>query len=398
MDLEKFQVTTMLMTEVDLLPRFMKHLSWATEIDLATAWAASHEGLRALQRQRPSPKVRAVVGLWGNLTDPLALGTLAKIGQLRGPDTGRHFHPKVFIFRGGGKSVAWIGSANFTSGGFEMNDEAVFETSETKSVQDWFDNLWEHTDPLDDDAIKAYAESRKHNPPPPVPRSRKTPDLNPLQLFEEAEDWPSYVEALEQCDGWWSNHYSWSVLGEQNSWRETAEVLHDVVTQLDWDAHDQYDRLRLLGLTPGETWALYGRMRPAARNTVFGADLEAIQGIVRRAAAAADVAFPQLAFDSYRALHDIDGVGPGIATRLLTLARPDRFVSVNGASKDGLAASFDLAPSTLGHPSSYERLLTAIYDQDWYRNPAPRNAHERSISRMRCALLDSFVYDPEGAN
>ena len=388
----------MLITEDDILLRFREHLSWATEIDLATAWATSHEGLRALQRHQPCPRVRAVVGLWGNLTDPLALRTLATIGRLRGPDTGRHFHPKVFIFRGGGKSVAWIGSANFTSGGFGMNDEAVFETSDTESVQNWFDDLWKRTDPLDDDAINAYADSRKHHPPPPAPRSRKAPDLSPLQLLDGVGDWPSYVEALEQCDCWWSNHHPWSVLGGQNSWRETAEVLHDVVAQPDWAELDQYDRLRLLGLTTGETWALFGRMRPTARNTVFGADLEAIQGIVLRAATATDNAFPQLAFDSYRALRDIDGVGRGIATRLLTLARPDRFVSVNGASKDGLSASFGLARSTLGNPSNYERLLTAIYDQDWYRNPAPRNAREHDISRMRSALLDSFVYDPKGGD
>ena len=387
----------MLITEEEVLPRFIEHLSWAAEIDLATAWATSHDGLRALQRQRPSPEVRAIVGRWGNLTDPFALRTLAKIGQLRGPDAGRHFHPKVFIFRGGGKSVAWIGSANFTSGGFGMNDEAVFETSDTESVQDWFDDLWEHTDPLDADAIKAYADARKNNPPTPAPRPRKTLDLDPLQLLEGVSDWQSYVAALEQCDGWWSNRHSWSVLGEQSSWRETAEVLHDVVAQPDWDDLDQYDRLRLLGLTPGEDWALFGRMRPAALNTVFGADLEAIQDIVLAVVAAADHAFPQLAFDSYRALRDIDGVGPGIATRLLTLARPDRFVSVNGASTNGLAASFGLARFTLGNPSNYARLLTAIYDQDWYRNPAPRNARERAISRIRAALLDSFVYDTEAA-
>ena len=63
----------------------------------------------------------------------------------------------------------------------------------------------------------------------------------------------------------------------------------------------------------------------------------------------------------------------------------------------GLASSFGLARSTLGNPSNYARLLTAIYDQDWYRNPAPRNARERAISRIRAALLDSFVYDTKGA-
>ena len=384
----------MLITEEKILSYFPKHLSWATEIDLATAWATSHEGLRALQRQRPPPDIRAIVGLWGNLTDPVALRTLARIGQLRGPNTGQRFHPKVFIFRGDSKSVAWIGSANFTAGGFEMNNEAVFETSDTVSVQNWFDDLWEHTAPIDAAAIDAYAESRKNNPPSPELRpTPNTRDLDPPGLLREVTNWQSYVKALEQCDGWWwSNHHSWSVLGEHSSWRETAEILHDVVAQPDWDELEQYDRLRLLGLTRDGHWGLFGRMRWAALKTVFGANQQAIQRIVLGVVAAEDSAFPQLAFDAYRELQDIVGIGPGIATRLLTFARPERFVSVNEASKDGLASSFGLAPTTLGNPDNYERLLTAIYDQDWYRNPAPRNARERAISRIRAALLDSFVY------
>ena len=148
-----------------------------------------------------------------------------------------------------------------------MNEEALFETSDTKSVQNWFNDLWDHGDPLDDAAIKAYAQSRKDNPPPrpPRPRPPNTPDLAPLQLLEEVVDWRSYVAALEQCDGWWSNRHSWSVLGEQSSWRETAEVLHDVIAQPDWTELDQYDRLRLLGLIPGKDWALFGPHETSCR-------------------------------------------------------------------------------------------------------------------------------------
>ena len=350
----------MLITDENISPRFLEHLSWATEIDLATAWATSNQGLRALQRQAPLPEVRAVVGLWGNLTDPFALKMLANIGQLCGADAGRRFHPKVFIFRGGGRSVAWVGSANFTSGGFGMNEEAVFETSNTESVQHWFDDLWEHCDPLDDAAIDVYAESRKDNPPPPPPRPPNTPDLTPLQLLEGIGNWRSYIAALEQCDGWWSNRHSWSVLGEQCSWRETVEVLHDVVRHPDWGELDQYDRQRLLGLTRSEGWALLGRMRQTALNTVFGANRETIQNIVLAVVNADDVTFPQLAFESYQALRNVDGVGPGIATRLLTLARPDRFVSLNKASR---AARRNLrtcahhpGPTTELRPSSQRHL------------------------------------------
>ena len=185
------------------------------------------------------------------------------------------------------------------------------------------------------------------------------------------------------------------MLGDQCSWRETVEVLHDVVSHQDWGELDEYDRLRMLGLTPGEDWALLGRMRRAALNTVFGRNQEKIQDTLRGVVNASADAFPQLAFDSYEALWNIDGVGEGIASRLLTLARPDRFVSLNNPSRGGLVESFGLAPSTLGQPRNYSRLLTAIYNQRWCSEPTPRSARERRISRMRTALLDCFVYDEQ---
>ena len=379
----------MLITDENILRRFSEHLSWATEIDLATAWATSNAGLRALQRRASSLEVRAVVGLWGNLTEPLALKILASMGQLRAADASRRFHPKVFVFRGAGRSVAWVGSANFTSGGFGMNEEALLETSNTASVQNWFDDLWEYCDPFDEVAIDDYAESRRTNPPPPSPPRSPDTFVTPMQLLEGVQGWRSYVTALHRSDGWWSNRRSWSVLGEQCSWRETVEVLHDVIRQEDWGELGEYDRRRLLGLTRGEDWALLGRMRPPALNTVFGANREAIQNIVHAVAAAKDDAFPQLAFESYEALWATNGVGEGIATRLLTLARPDRFVSLNRALRVGLANFSDLARTTLGKPKNYGRLLETIYNRDWYSEPAPRNARERTISWMRTALLDS---------
>ncbi len=137
----------MLITYENMLECFSQNLEWATEIDLATAWATPNQGLCALRRQSPRPKVRAIVGLSGNITDPKVLRELANIGELRaGPATGerRLFHPKVYIFRGSGRSVGWIGSANFTCPGFGGDErvlgheEALFETSDTKAVECWF--------------------------------------------------------------------------------------------------------------------------------------------------------------------------------------------------------------------------------------------------------------------
>ena len=233
-----------------------------------------------------------------------------------------------------------------------------------------------------------------------MPQSRSPAALNltPLQMLQEVRDWGSYVAALEQCDEWWGDHPGpWSVLGDHRSWRETVEVLHDVVGQQDWGRLGEDDLRRLLGLAYGEeeSWALLGRMRPSALNTVFGANQEKIQDTVLAVIDANSGAFPQLAFEAYETLWKIPGVGEGIATRLLTLARPDRFVSLNGASRNGLAEVFSMAPSTLGRPRNYSRLLTAVYSQQWCSEPTPRNGRERAFASMRTALLDCFVYDEQ---
>ena len=71
------------------------------------------------------------------------------------------------MFRGPDKSVAWIGSANFTHAGFGMNQEALFETRNSQDVEEWFDNLWEQCGSLDECAIGRYAESRLKSSPAP---------------------------------------------------------------------------------------------------------------------------------------------------------------------------------------------------------------------------------------
>ena len=388
----------MLIDQKNILSRFAEHLTWAKKIDIATAWATSNIGLRSLQQLDAPVHLRAIVGLWGNLTDPSTLRALADIGELRLIDAARQFHPKVFLFRGSDRLVAWVGSANFTSGGFGMNEEAVFETTDAQPVATWFNQLWNRCEPLGDLNIDEYAASRRLNPPrqadPPPPPMFTHAEPTPARPLQKVLDWRDYIDALEQRDQWWKHHFGWSVLGELNSWSETIQVLHDVVVYRDWRLLDDHDRRRLLGLTPGEGWALLGRMRAPAMLTVFGDHLTTIQQIVQGAVAEPESAFPAAAVRAYGQLTALDGVGSGIATRLLTLARPDRFVSLNGASKAGLAASFDVAPSTLGQPQSYGRLLKQVYSESWYIDARPINAREETIRWMRAALLDCFVYEP----
>ena len=408
----------MLITRENILDRFSQNLKWATEIDFATAWTTENRGLYALQDRRPGLKVRAIVGLSGNITEPKALRKLADMGdQLRRADERqRLFHPKVYIFRGTDRrgtdrSVAWIGSANFTGRGFGGNEkllgneEVLFETSDTTAVECWFNQLWAQCFPLLKSDINKYEEHRRKNLPRKPSKSWAPAMIEqppPMRLLDEVDDWRSYVTALERCDRWWKRwsrrrhpENPWSVLEKTNSWRSTIKGLNDDV-QRDWRELSDEVQSRLLGLRK-DHWALLGRMRGSAKPIVFSRYGEKIQKAIQLVVAADDGDFPDVAIEAYASLVDLPGVGEGIASRLLVLARPDRFVSVNRKSRVGLAKCFGPnMPTALGVPRNYRKLLERIYGRTWFREPAPQDERGQDIWRMRAALLDCFVYDDTG--
>ncbi|MYC68420.1 MAG: hypothetical protein F4X12_19050 [Acidobacteriia bacterium] len=399
----------MLITRENIVHCFLQNLLWAKEIDLATAWMTPNPGINALRRRPRDVRLRAVVGLADTISDPKALRDLADLGQLRTPKTieeSRRFHPKVYIFRGENKSVAWIGSANFTDSGLGQNEEVLLEVEDTAATDLWFNQLWGRCDLLDESSINHYEGWRKLNSSRPmiVPWSRVTIDLlSPIQLLKKVDSWNSYVVALKECDCWWqrwSGHNAkqqWSVLGYSCSWSETIRRLHSLI-QKNWYLLSTEDQSQLLGLKKNCS-ALLGSMRGPARQAVFVDWREDIEEIVLKVLVAKDEKFPDVAVDSYESLLKCKGVrrrpglGPGIATRLLTLARPDRFVSLNDKSMVGLECFFNFPENALSDPQNYGHLLEKIYNLKWYSDAIPISEQEREIFGMRSALLDSFFYD-----
>ena len=215
------------------------------------------------------------------------------------------------------------------------------------------------------------------------------------------DDWNDYLRTVKQQDEWFQHQstHSLSVLGETESYRHTISALSEVIRR-DWNNLEPQDRQRLLGLTPEKCgWPLLGKMRDSALWQVFmfEANRRRIEAAVRTVAEAPDDdnAFLNVVITAYREICSIYGVGPGIASRLLTLARPDRCVSVNGASQRGLATEFRLAPTTLGHERNYKKLLQCVYQRPWFQAPEPEDPFEREIWSMRAALIDCFVYWPK---
>ncbi len=84
-----------------------------------------------------------------------------------------------------------------------------------------------------------------------------------------------------------------------------------------------------------------------------------------------------------------EGISAGVATRLLTLARPDIFMSVNGRSQQRLAQTSGLTVSQIRESSGYGRLIEWVLQSKWWGAPRPSGTGWDSQRwPYRAALMD----------
>ena len=89
----------------------------------------------------------------------------------------------------------------------------------------------------------------------------------------------------------------------------------------------------------------------------------------------------------------LDGVGIGVATRLMALYAPDCAISVNSNSRPGLEALTNgkVSAADLAAGRDYDRLLAWLQAQRWYGSAEPPGLFEATAWRYRAALIDPFV-------
>ena len=109
-------------------------------------------------------EVQAIIGINDGITCPASVRTLAETFGYESLRIARRipfYHPKLYLFgRPRQRTVAWIGSANFTRHGFGRNIELLLETDEREVVlatEQWFSELWNEQDPDSRGALEEYA-------------------------------------------------------------------------------------------------------------------------------------------------------------------------------------------------------------------------------------------------
>ena len=368
--------------------------------------------------ERGDVKVRAIVGISGNATHPDALKALNETPAVNlriAPKRDRLFHPKLYLFGlcvgGIVERRAWIGSANFTRAGFggqsAANEEVVLEVGpgeRADALADWFQERWDRCrmDSPVLEEIRRYEDDWDRNPPHRQVRRMTSGAVSRRRdLLDDAHrplTLEGYHQALKECEeklrdeGW-----GWEVLDQQG--RSYMRVIRDrrelLLGARSWSKLDTDRKHRLMGSRRKglKWWGLMGRVRPSHIGAVLRHRAR-IQATLKRIEKARDHEFPDIGVDAMRELTDIDYVGHGTATLMLALARPDRLLSLNGASKKGLGALASKSPSTLGKPENYRKLLAWLYEQPWYVDGPPPDGDLARIWDFRAALVDSFVYEP----
>ena len=220
--------------------------------------------------------------------------------------------------------------------------------------------------------------------------------------------WAGYWQALQECDVWWKRSTAgFSIFPPGKSWVGVIRKLRPTMKE-DWSRFDGLHQKRVLGCAPrhDENWALLGNMFGSAIKPVFGdrAIRLSIEATVKEVIAAKESDFLRTATRAYARLTRFSGISTARATRLLTLARPDRCVSLNGGSERVLGTYAARTPTNLADlcflladTNLYGKLLRRIYQQPWFSRPnsgfdCPL---EEEAWSMRVALLDAFIYRPK---
>ena len=84
----------------------------------------------------------------------------------------------------------------------------------------------------------------------------------------------------------------------------------------------------------------------------------------------------------------------GVATRLLTMKRPDLFFCFNGANKEKICAELGL-PKNLNAERYWDEILLRIYDTAWFNSSRPQDTIEQKAWDGRVALIDCIYYEPK---
>jgi HKD family nuclease len=378
-----------------------------SRFDVAVAWAGSNPVVEAMLAANHKLG-KLVIGTHMYQTDPEVLRAFMPHSGARcmAPD-GRLFHPKVYIFETPDGLSAVVGSHNLTGGAFGGKNIEVSVLIEGKADSEVFTSLvsfikssWSSAEEIDEDEfLFAYEAQYRLNKAKrgtlekfnrlkkPKVGAKTSPLLLTWVKFiegvrnDEHHNLDGRLAILEQAGALFSQYSSFASMPvfQRKAIAGTYGTVEPQFEDLEWawfgTMAGQGDFKNLVNESPE-------RLSEAL-------DQIPVEGEVSKEHFDAFA----IAFNSaFEGKSHIGGVPT--ASRLLAMKRPDFFVGVTGANREGICAAFGSAPSTLSLDNYWSRIVTPMQNSPWWCATRPRTALAGRVWDNRAALLDSIYYDP----
>lgn len=329
-----------------------------------------------------------------------------KFARVMPNDAAGTFHPKVYLFMNCERAAAIVGSANFTSGAMNKNNEAaiLLEGAATDDtiigIRAMVNNAWKTGKEIDQEFLDNYRlrhrATARHRRELEKQRKNVKPDDHAANKALRMWTWDQYASEVRRGRFHFFD-------GRLSLLKEARELF---ATMNSFSDMGDDERRAIAGLlSKGQTirdggideWGWFGSMkgqgdftsRINANNQYFSDALDAIPSN-------GEVWKEQ--FDEYVKLFGkaFEGAshkgGVPTASRLLTMKRPDMFVCVNSENRTKLGGDLGFAPTTLTFDKYWNDVIIPITESNWWQATRP-SGRDGQLWDGRAAMLDSIYYE-----
>jgi len=377
-------------------------------ISFATAWASTgHEAFRLLLEYQEKIQ-HSTIGLHFYQTDPEVLAQLQHnknvrfISQMDGV-----FHPKLYLFWNTPTDWALLsGSANFTNGAFNGKNQETMLLTKGESTDffqeisrflknDCFDNAVEIGDEQIEHYRTLYHQRQKHihTLSNYYPTGNKHSEMGKSILSTNilTYSWDKYFKIIQQ--------------DKNQLFKDRLDLLDYVKEFFQNNANflsiDSENRKLISGLpnnAKGSQELDYGLFGSTKSDRKFYKKINTGNPKIAQAIDLIPLIGEVIKHDflEYNRIFQQAGYkNPiGVATRLLTMKRPDLFFCFNGANKEKICAELGL-PKNLNAERYWDEILLRIYDTAWFNSSRPQDTIEQKAWDGRVALIDCIYYEPK---
>lgn len=395
--LEQAGITNELKKLMKAFNEFYWAVAWGTENKLVDDLVADKGKIKQL-----------IFGTHFYQSDPNLLERFkdAKFAGVMPNDAAGTFHPKVFLFIKGSKAAAIIGSANFTNGAMNRNNEAAILLEGDKSdevmvsARKMVDAAWDRAVEIDRDFLDNYRlhyrATAAHRKALEKQRKIVKPSKDAANKGLLTWSWKEYAHKV-RCDRFGAYDGRIALL------QEAGEMFLRINS---FDELEKQERRAIAGLLKGgsvlrvggtDTWGWFGSMMGMGDfQSLINSNSNYISEALDKIPLRGDVTKEQ--FDEYidlfqRAfLHTVRKGGVPTASRLLAMKRPDTFVCIDVQNRVGLGKDLGFAPTTLTFDKYWDGVVMPITASTWWQTARP-NGKYGLLWDGRAAMLDSIYYE-----